>query len=401
MFLFFLTFLVLKSGWMKLWKEQLAQAHGALVSLKPEVSWTDKKTLEATYADVLGKFDSDMAELKKQASFIFSPRKETDDLTEQNAALLKRWYLMGNMPSLPAMCVFAIDKLGLKPDADLLQMVFVAGILGSVENELPYHNVMHYKKVLLQALRLIAVHNDIYEDSDLSLDANDIAMLLIGACTHDLAHDGKGNVIKGQYEQARLEKRSITVLLPYFQAVGFRDRTLYERAIETFRILLLCTDTTPTGDPHSFMNQMKAAYRHHFIKTKHRGEKLNLDMDLKTLESDAKMTVMALLLHEADMANSSGLTYQITEFETGLFYREIEQEPARPSGILEFMNTICQRQVLSAAGQKLYSANMARIMSIAEKAIKAGDYPFVSPERSEFLRVHGGKDSGSSSRTIN
>lgn len=370
------------------WKDKLIQSREALLSLQPDPSWADKAALEVAYEKTLASLDRDLEELEVQASFLYSPHAEADNLTDQNIALLKRWYHMGHMPSLYAFCVHALSKFKVTPDEDLLQALAVTSVLASVENDLPYHNVLHYKKVLLQAIRLIAAHNDIYEGSDFFLDDEDIVLVLMAACAHDLAHDGRGNTIKGVYEQARLEKHTLTVLLPYIQVVGFQDKELHDKLVNRFRVMLFCTDTTPNGNPHSFMSQMKAAYRYHFLETKTKTGKLNLDEDIRTLENDAKLTVMALLLHEADMATSSGLSYDVTVFETGLFYREAGQEEARPSGILEFMDAICQRQILSSAGQKLYSANMARIISLAEKAAKAGDHPFVPPEYSDFMLMH-------------
>ncbi len=384
------------------WQSILKDVRDILFSLEPDLGWTSRQVVRQAYDDVAENISQDIDFLDKNAEFVFSSERENDDLTDETVQLLRHWYLMDRPPSLLSLCVFAAENFGVKIDQDLSQALVMASILADIPNDLPYHSTLHYKKVLLQMIRLITVHNDIYEGTESFCNGNDIGFLLLAACIHDLGHDGKGNTIKGVYHQARLERHSYTILMKYFNAIGFQDQTFYQKIMHDLRVVLLCTDTSPMGDPASFVNQMKTAYRAHFLNQKSAYEGLNLDPELKALEKDAKLTVMALLLHEADMATSSGLNYDVTAFETMLFYREIGQENPKPSNVIDFMNRICQRQVLSSAGQKLYSANMARILALAEKNIKAGDQPFPKPEHADFLLLHGeGGDEPDAPKTIN
>jgi hypothetical protein len=41
--------------------------------------------------------------------------------------------------------------------------------------------------------------------------------------------------------------------------------------------------------------------------------------------------------------------------------------------------------MLSEAAQKLYAANLARTLILAEEAVKNGDEPFPAPEHSDFI----------------
>jgi len=386
-----------------IWNTTLRDIKDILLSFAPPQSWTSKYYISDVYDRTLENLKGDIDFLTINAGFLFNNTQETEDLTLQTADLLRHWYLMESAPSLMALCLFALDRFQIEVDSDMRQAIAIACVLGEVPNELPYHSILHYKKVVLQMIRLINVHNGVYKGTDYVCDDQDIAFLLMAAAIHDLGHDGKGNTIKGVYHQARLERNSYFILVKYFNAIGFKDQKRYQRMMDHLRITLLCTDTSPMGDPASFVNQMKAAYRVHFLNQKvlsYAG--LNLDPEVKELEYNAKLAVMALLLHEADMATSSGLTYEVTVFETALFYKEIKQPEAKPSSIIEFINTICERQVLSSAGQQLYSTNMARIMVLANKGIEDGDAAFPDPEHATFLLTHDTiAADDSSDRTIN
>ncbi len=386
---------------LQVWKGTLEDVRDILLSLEPDGQWTTKQSVKQTYEDVVGNLSQDIDFFEKNASFIFSGKHETDDLTDETASLLRQWYLMNRAPSLLSLCIFAAHHFGIDINHDKRQAIVIAGVLGEVPNELPYHSTLHYKKVLLQMIRLISIHNDIYEDTETQCDSDDIAFLMLAACIHDLGHDGKGNTLQGVYHQARLERLSYSILMKYFNAIGFQDKEAYTQMMEKLRIALLCTDTSPMGDPASFVNQMKTAYRCHFLNQTSKYEGLNLDPELKALEKDRKLVIMTLLLHEADMATSSGLTYEVTAFETSLFYQEINQENPRPSNIIDFINAICQRQVLSSAGQKLYSGNMARILALAEKNTKNGNEPFPESQYSSFLLLHGEDGKTAAPKTIN
>ena len=148
------------------------------------------------------------------------------------------------------------------------------------------------------------------------------------------------------------------------------------------------------------MMQMKAAYRFHFLGEKKKFERLNLSPALKLLEKNEKVCLMACLLHEADMATSAGLTYEMTSYETVLVRDEIGTRDAKPEHIIEFLDVICQRQFLSEAGQKLYAANMGRIYALAEEAVKDGNALFPKSEHTDFILSFGQSTDGTP-KTLN
>jgi hypothetical protein len=228
---------------------------------------------------------------------------------------------------------------------------------------------------------MIVRHNSIYAETSNAFGPEQMGMLMIGACIHDLGHDGVGNTVDGVHETGRLEKRSFEFARPYLMAAGLDN----EDRLADLRIMLLCTDVSPLYSPDTPVNQMKAAYQYHYLGGKEGGSAPELNDDLKILLDRPDLTLMGLILHEADIAASAGLDYVVTKYETRLYRDEIAHEKAGPQHVLNFLDEICQRQMLSGAGQKLYAANLARICALAEEGVKEGNQPYTRPEDSEFL----------------
>lgn len=341
-----------------------------------------------TLDHVLSALPAQMQNMPLSTAGVFSGHHDNDAETELTVHLYRHWHTQPESSSLTALSLFGLDLCA--PGASLQQIkaVLAASVLGEIENTLPYHNNIHYRKVLLQTLRMIRAHNNIYLGTARALSTDQMVLLMIVACIHDLGHDGQGNTVRGVWQAGRLERKAYDLALPYLQACGYDNVNDLER----LRVMLLCTDVTPAGDPISAAAQMKAAYRHHFMGFKGRFQTLNLDPELKRLETDEDLTLMSLILHEADVATSAGLTYDMTAYETALLMQEMGAETARPQHVMDFLNLICQRQMLTIAGQELYAANLARIYALTEEAVQAGDDPYPMAELSVFLS--GGKDSG-------
>lgn len=356
----------------------------ALASLKTLDISGDRPFLP-TLHKVLALLPEQRQSLPSATSGVFSGFHDHEAETELTVHLFRHWHLYPESSSLTALCLLGLDLFA--PDATLTQLkaLLAASVLGEMPNDLPYHNNIHYRKVLLQTLRMVRAHNDTYKGTAKALTADDIVLLMIAACIHDLGHDGHGNTVRGVWEQGKLERQAYDIAVPYLLACGF-DKP---EELERLRVMILCTDVTPVGDPASAAAQMKAAYRHHFMGFKGRFQSLNLDANLKRLETDADLILMSLLLHEADIATSAGLTYAVTAYETAALMEEIGQETAHPQHVMDFLNLICQRQMLSIAGQELFAANMARIHALTEEAIAAGNHAYPKAELSPFISGSG------------
>ncbi|MCK5285293.1 MAG: hypothetical protein KAJ86_06890 [Alphaproteobacteria bacterium] len=354
--------------------------------------------IENTLESINKTVDKDLVVLQKDANFIFSTLGGVHEQTKNTVELLKRWHFIDNAPSLMSLCILTIENLKLDLPEEYVKALLLASVLGEIENNNPYHNNIHFKKVLLQTIRMIVMHNDIYAGTKKILGDKDIALLLIAACIHDLGHDGKGNTVKGIFKQGHLEAQSIDMSEPYLKYSGLDDKKI----LEYLRVMLLCTDTSPLGDPVNLMNQMKSAYRFHFLGEDEKAHTLNLDPEISLLQSDKKLTIMSIILHEADIATSAGMSYEVTKYETSIFIQELKDDDAHPQQIIAFLNQVCQRKFLSNTGQRLYSANLARIYTLAEEDFKNGNHAFPKPEHSDFLIAYGaGNTDSSSSKTIN
>lgn len=342
----------------------------------------DKGELRDTAQRLSINLSRDLQSLKGKAPFLAATGVDEDELTQRNIDLMRSWHQSGEVPSLAALCIHALERFKIELAPDIQQAVLSAAILGEAPHELPYHNTMHFRKVLLQILRLVGEHNEIYEGTSRAFDDNRVALMMIAACVHDFLHDGKGNTIRGVFEPGRLERQSFYMAAPYLAAAG-----LPQVYFDSLKVMLLCTDVSPLGDPTNMLNQMKTAYRFHFLGQRDLAGPLNLDLEISALEHDPGLVMMSLLLHEADIATSAGLSYDVTKYETVLYRREIGEKYARPSHIVDFLNLVCQRRMLSDAGQKLYAANMARIYALAEQDSSDGNVSFAGDDLPVFPGV--------------
>lgn len=368
----------------KLWLSLAAEIRDILVTLSPHNQWTTTQTIKETFEKVVKSIAPDLKHLKKEAIFLFTNADQTNDTTKQNVDFIQQWYQGKTEPSMLALCIYAAQHFKLKISNDLKKALILAAILGEVPNSLSYHNTKHYKKVLIQTIRLITTHNNLYQSQPQAYSDRDIATLMLTACIHDLGHDGAGNTADGEYKQARSERLSFNIAIKYFHALDYENKIDFKDLMDSVQTMILCTDTSPLGDKNSLVNHMKTIYRQH-VQSQIPEASFKLDPELFLLKENPTLSTMALLLHEADMASSSSLSYEMTVFETASFYEEIGKDEARPENILEFIEIICNRQVLSEAGKKLYSQNMANIIKKAEQAIEEGNHPFPQPEKTPFV----------------
>jgi hypothetical protein len=360
------------------------------------LQWLSQAQLVDRIDEISHNLSRDQENLRTQAGFIFSTADEVESHTRRTIDLFRLWAISGACPSLLALIMFSLDHLRVKDDG-MKKMAIAAAILGEIDNNNAYHNNMHFRKVVFQMIRMIAMYNFIYEGTSRAFDDRQICTLLASACIHDLAHDGKGNTIKGVYIPHRLEQNSFDIAAQVFRALDLGD----DQVLNNIRTILLCTDVTPINDPANAINQAKAAYRFHFLGGKKHMDGLNLDDDLKKMETCPVLAVMCLMMHEADIATSAGLHYSITKYETGLLRAEIGDGIARPEHVIDFLRDICNRQMLSEVGQRLYAANLARIYALAEEDFKRGNEPFPDIARSEFMSGSELFGEMNASRTIN
>ncbi len=267
-------------------------------------------------------------------------------------------------PSLGAIGAAGCEILNLNISPDMDAALMMAGVLGEIENNLPYHNNAHFRKVMLQLLCIVSVHRTIDHNRAQNISDKNIATMIIAACIHDFNHDGAGSDV---YNLGAMEQKSFDAARPYFARLD-------KITLSDINIMLLCTDVNSGEGKDSLMNQMKAAYASHFIPGAPKN--FHLDDRLLRLKDDRILSLMCLLLHEADIATSAGINYEITKSETGLYAAEIGQPPARPSHIIGFFEGICGGAMMSNAARSLYGDCMQKIYAQAQADMMAGDLPF-------------------------
>ena len=147
----------------------------------------------------------------------------------------------------------------------------------------PYHNRQHFCEVLLAALYLLLAA---------PLTQAERVQLLVAALAHDFHHDGKG------FGDAtfRLERVAVEAMLPYLAASGVPQD-------ECTRIsaMILATEIS-TGMPFA-----RRCYLH-FFEGGAQPDAAGIGEPLAMLARDASLARQAVLLTEADVLPSVGLT---------------------------------------------------------------------------------------------
>ncbi|MFK7839949.1 MAG: hypothetical protein AB8B83_06415 [Bdellovibrionales bacterium] len=350
-----------------------------MMSLRKSQAWPAEMLMDQAITQSVHFLDEHLENLTNTADILLETKDFSQKSAEDIETLFRAWHINKNPPSLLALCVFALDHLNVSVKPDDMSIVIASAILGQVYNEPSYHNDMHFRKVLAQTIRLIANNNDIFKSTARELNAKDICTLLSAACIHDLDHNGQGNFIKGVHVEGHAEKHSFNIAKPYLQKAGCDNDTLMN-----IYIMLLTTDVSPMDDPTNPMMQMKAAYKFHYLGGRDKTHTLNLSTDISKLEKDQKLTSLCILLHEADIATSAAVTYDVTKFETSLIMEEFKKDKAFPKDVVSFLDDICQRRFLSDAGMRLFSANMARIYALAEEDASNGNEAYPASKYANF-----------------
>lgn len=327
--------------------------------------YVSKEVLIEKLQDLTQNIEHDAAKAQDVLSYI------SDDSLSSNAELEMTLEAVGTLNckqdsfvSLYAMALFAMNEFGVLQGQkdELVFSVLAASILGEIKNVLPYHNNYHYRKVMLHTIRLIRAHNYIYQGKKNALDAEAIFKLLIAAPIHDLGHDGRNNSASGTYKFAAIEQRSFGYAEPILSALGCGEERLAD-----IRVMLLTTDVLPFGDPMSPVNQMAAAFDYHFGMSE---EGLpELSSGIMVLEERADLTLLCMLLHGADIMNSMGLTYDITQAETKAINIELGKESVSAEEIWLFLNKICMNSMMSEAVQRLAEDSMKEIYGRVKREI--------------------------------
>lgn len=310
-------------------------------------------------------FDADYARLGDAADVLFLP--DVAAYGDRVTAVFERW--AGAGPVLPVFWVHAVERFGLAPDDVMVRAGMMAALLAEVPNDLLYHGNEHYRKVMFHLLRLIATHRAAGFADMPVLEEVDILNLLLAATIHDLGHEGGDNLRDGIYTPGYMEQKAFDLMRPYLEALGI-DRDMCG-ALET---LVFCTDITFFAGDNSPCVRMKKIYRHYFTHDLPEGEDVESMMmgKLRRFEDNPKLSLMAMMLHEADIATSAGVSYEQSKFESINIAVERGANAAGPANLLKFLVEQMGATLYSPAARMIFLNRMETIMQQAAQDLESG-----------------------------
>lgn len=325
--------------------------------------------LVAVAARVKGAFDRDYARMVAAREELFGGDYATYGAS--TAKIFSTWEEQGGGPSVPSMVAMAAEHFALDVNSAPVRAAFMAALLAEVPNGLQYHGNEHYRKVLFHALRLMAAHNQIFAGTVDMIGPQRIALLIAAACVHDLGHAGGDNQRDGVYTPGFMEQRALDIARPYFDAVELAGDERGE--IET---IVFCTDITFFAGDNSPCVRMKKLYRHYFWEDDVGDASMLMMGRLRRYEDDPGLVRMAMILHEADVGTSAGLTYEQTRKETMAIIEERDLKVAGPGIVLTFLREQLGETMYTEAGKQVFGPAMREIIKAAEAEVAAGRKTF-------------------------
>ena len=180
----------------------------------------------------------------------------------------------------------------------------------------PYHNAQHFCEVLLSALYLSLLAG---------IAPREKAEVLVTALVHDFHHDGTKNMSA----TFRLERLSAEASAPYLEAAGVPPEVCARVAAMVF-----ATEVT--------LGTRFARECHlHFSAGAPSPSLSGIPAPLALLASDASLAMEAVIVSEADVLSSAGLTVQYGELQQQKLAAEWQQ-PLGAEHKLKFLNQVFQ-----------------------------------------------------------
>lgn len=258
------------------------------------------------------------------------------------------FHALAHLPDKVQTCfAAALDASGLAPDAPLCRAAMQiagemdAGVGAGTANA--YHNTQHSCEVLLNALYLSRLAGT---ESQASRE------ILLAAMVHDFHHDGTTN---GSIA-FRLEQLAVDATLPYLEAAG-------ASAVERLRVTSLIL-ATELGTGMRFARQCHL----HFSAGSPPPSLHGLPEPLAALAADAGLARQAVLVGEADLLSSVGLTVRYGQSQQ----QKLSEEWKRPLGAdhkLRFLDLFDDFPI-----SRFFSPNL-RTLKSAARADQEREFP--------------------------
>jgi hypothetical protein len=249
--------------------------------------------------------------------------------------------IVSALPDKVSTCVeAALDVAGLDPKHPLcvasqrIARDLDAGVGAGGAN--PYHNAQHFCEVVLSAhyLSLLA-----------GVAAREKGELLTAALVHDFHHDGSTNA----NVPFRLERLSAEAASPYLEATGVPIDVQAR-----IRAMIFSTEVSVGA---RFARECHL----HFAASGPRPSLAGIPAPLALLADDARLALQAVIVGEADVLSSAGLTVQYGELQQ----EKLAQEWKKPLGAdhkVRFLNQVFQDFTVG----HFFSPNLRALKSSAQ-----------------------------------
>lgn len=286
-------------------------------------------------------------------------------------AVFERWEKEGGGPSSLALIAHAWEFFGLPQGDALEQCAVISAVLAEIPNVMQYHGNEHYRKVLFHTIRMLVSHDKLQEEDRLRFDQADKALLMIAAMIHDLGHEGGDNLREGIYTPGYMEQKSIDMVMPYYEHLGM-DRDLSS----VLQTLVFCTDITFFAGDNSPCVRMRRIYDYYIDNKGDESVENYMIGKLRLFYENPKLAMMAMMLHEADIATSAGLSYEQSIKETIDIMEERCLKNASPGILLAFLQQQLEGHMKTQAAQTLFGSAMDMIISRATQELQGGRTSF-------------------------
>jgi hypothetical protein len=201
----------------------------------------------------------------------------------------------------------------------------------------PYHNAQHFCEVVLSALYLSLLA---------AVAAREKVELLAAALVHDFHHDGSTNA----NVPFRLERRSAEAASPYLQAAGV-PMDVQAR----IRAMIFSTEV-------SVGTRFARECHLHFAASGPLPSLSGIPAPLALLAGDAGLALQAVIVGEADVLSSAGLTVQYGELQQEKLAEEWKQ-PLGADHKVRFLNQVFQDFIVG----HFFSPNLRALKSAAQE----------------------------------
>ena len=335
----------------------------------PEEPFINPDELLSVFNRLQDSFTDDIARVYSYEELLVGD--DISDYGNKVTDVFSAWDDSDHGPSLTAFAVFAIDKFNLDITNPVTLGLFTGAILAEIPNDLRYHGNEHYRKVVFHVIRLIKQHNNAYDATTRMLTHDHVALLVTSAIIHDLGHAGGDNLRDGIYAPGALEQYSCDVARPYFEAVGMKKDDIGE--IDT---IIFCTDLTFFAGENSPCVRMKKIYKFYFWEDDREDVSMMMMGKLRRFQDNPRLVLMGILLHEADIATSAGLSYAQTIKETKAIMEERGVPAAGPRTVIAFLREQLGETMFSDAARQIFGKKMATVIETAEKEIEEGRQSF-------------------------